>query len=267
MIVENYAGYNVPKNEIDITDPYQENVLYDVVTAVRALDNPTYADVERYLNYIYSTDMVVNFLRWGEKHGYLFGHSGFYSKYGGGAKRWDYVKLPEYPYRWLEKVEFFKRVESDNWRWMLFKFYGYNLLVRTAYGKTWVMAISKDYQTIERLYMDAVDRYAKMVIRDSDEPDINIQDAGYMIYTADYDIKQPMPTGLDRGCNLIWDGGPVTFPTCRRCSHNKGVLYQFVNGIYPHILNTILCECRPHTADRVWEWYRANFCKEYDQVV
>lgn len=264
MIIENYRGYDLPKKEIDISDPYQENVLYDIVTAVRALVAPTYRNIEDHLNRKYSTEMVVNFLRWAEKNGYIHGHGGFYSKCGGGAKIWDFIKLPKYPYRWLEKAEQVARAIPDNWRRVLFKQYGYNLLVHNNR----VVAISKNDDTINTLYRDAFDRYVRYVLQDDVIPEISLDGARYAIHTSDGDYKQPQPRGMNKNGVLIWDGLPFTFATCRRCAHNKGVLYQFIGGGWrPHILNTILCECRPHPFNRTWRWYVANWCKEYEQVV
>lgn len=260
MIEERYTGYDVQKDEIDITDPYQENILYDVVTAVRALISPKYRDVERYLNYRYSTETVVNFLRWAEKNGYINGHGGHYNKNGGGAKIWDFLKLPKYPYRWLAKSEDMARAIPDNWRRDLFKFYGYNLLLY----KNRVIAISKKDATIERLYRAHFDRYINYLLRDDDTPEL-LPDRVYSIHTSDHDLKQPMPRRVKRDGTLIWDGDDnQPFPSCLHCTHNKGILYQFIGGSWLHILNTVLCDCRPHPIDRVWNWYFANWCKWYD---
>lgn len=98
---------------------YYDNVLYDVVMAVRGCREwgPKYTKICDMVNY--PTDTVVNFLRHAETLRYIAGKFGYYNKNGGGAKCWfmadpaDYVdkpdlygvlnagKVPPYPYDWL----------------------------------------------------------------------------------------------------------------------------------------------------------------------
>lgn len=107
----------------DIWTAYYQNVLYDVVMAVRGCRKwgPTYKDIGNMLPY--RTDTIVNFLRHAEKLRYITGKFGFYNHHGqGGAKCWfmsdpaDYAekadlygnlyagKVPPYPYDWLNLV-------------------------------------------------------------------------------------------------------------------------------------------------------------------
>ena len=109
-----------PRGEYnDVWLMYFQNVLYDIVTAVRGspVYGPNYKDIEKATPY--PTETVVKFLRFAEKIRFITGKGGFYNHPGqGGAKSWymadpasydrmDFYapmnagKIPAYPYDWL----------------------------------------------------------------------------------------------------------------------------------------------------------------------
>lgn len=90
---------------------YSANLMFDVVSAVlklqgtvRIRDKKGDANYNGVHTYLYKNDVrvsietVVNYLRLAEQKGYIQGHSQFYNRSGGGAKRWHFVKWPPYPY-------------------------------------------------------------------------------------------------------------------------------------------------------------------------
>lgn len=102
----------------DVWRAYHENVLYDIVMTVRALDGPKYNKIADLTPY--PVDTVVKYLRYAETQRYIIGKYGFFNGAGnrGGAKCWYMAdpasykepdinsilhagKVPPYPYEWL----------------------------------------------------------------------------------------------------------------------------------------------------------------------
>ena len=52
----------VRPRDIDPARPYHANILYDIVMAVRSMNDPNYKDVQAKTGY--PTETVVNFLRY-----------------------------------------------------------------------------------------------------------------------------------------------------------------------------------------------------------
>lgn len=120
-----------PRAEFDkVWLAYYDNVLYDVVMAVRGAPQwgPTYRDIEKQLNNAYPTDTIVNFLRHAEQQNRIIGKFGHYNHNGqGGAKKWfiydnsNYPKLiktdvPKYPYDWLT---LYSEHQADINQWLI----------------------------------------------------------------------------------------------------------------------------------------------------
>lgn len=262
MTIEKYSYPPVLLGDIDPADPYQANIIYDVITAVRALDAPNYKDVSKYINGRYNTSTIVKVLRWSEKQGYITGWGGVYIKNGGGAKMWRALRLPTYPYTWLDGQT---KTRSYNDIIRAWSRLGYYLVI----GNGRVMAISKDEKIAIKYYKECVE-YDLRYLLDDDSPELYTRDT-YAVYKNGYKVHPPLLT-VQRGRVIYGPHDFTTFkghqcqkvPDCRHCKHNHGVLYQLINSYHPRILNNILCDCRPHPLDRVWHWWHACDCRNYE---
>lgn len=103
---------------------YDPILMYDVVGVVLKLQgaikatrkhdrgpyrDATYADVGSELiknGVMVNISIVVEYLRYAEKLGYIHGHSAFYQKHGGGCTQWRFNRWPPYPYHELIQYQY-----------------------------------------------------------------------------------------------------------------------------------------------------------------
>lgn len=242
-----------------------DNVLYDVVMAVRSMDGPNYKDVRKSLNGKYYDDTIVSFLHYAEKHGYIIGKNGYYSKYGGGAKQWYICApetapgLPSYPYEWLDICA---RHPGGVLEYLVNA--GCYLIKHIRLDRA--VNVYPDYATAIKKYKWMFKETLHRDVKLSDDFN-NMPRPHYQIVGKD-GISAPIPLSFDWWTDTIYWDVPIIsasghvcqkIPDCLVCSHFIG---EYTRGdVGRHLVN--LGKCREDKRPLLSRTY-ARRCPNYD---